>query len=76
MTKYANTFFIIERSRQTPVSEKSDILLDTTPAITLPCFFNTVTSLEGKYLYSKVYYAIIQNSYIQDQSQYHKIYTQ
>jgi hypothetical protein len=39
-------------------------------------FFVTVTSMEGKNLYSKVYYAIIQISYIKEHSQYHKIHAQ
>jgi len=38
--------------------------------------FVTVTSMEGKCLYNNVYYAIVQNSDIKEQSQYHKIYAQ
>jgi len=36
----------------------------------------TVTSLERKYLYNNVYYAIVQNSDIKEQSQYQNIYSQ
>ena len=42
-------------------------------AISLLCVVS-VTTREWKYLYSKDYYAIMQNPYRKEQSQYHKIH--